>query len=66
MDVAFSSASSFEQRLRGSAFVDVFRDELPPLHLTPTNRIVRKFWCIDQCVEIVGYGGCAQGGFSEQ
>ena len=66
MDVAFSSASSFEQRLCGSAFVDVFSDELPPLHLTPTNRVVRKFWCIDQCVEIVGYGGCAQDGFSEQ
>ena len=66
MDVPFSSASSLEQRLCGCAFVDVFRDELPLLHLTPTNRVVRKFWCIDQCIEIVGYGGCAQGGFSEQ
>ena len=66
MDVAFSSASSLEQRLCGSAFVDVFRDELPPLHLTPTNRVVRKFWGVDQCIEIVVYGGCAQVGFSEQ
>ena len=66
IDVAFSSASSFEQRLCGSAFVDVFRDELPPLHLMPTNRVVRKFWCIDQSVEIVGYDGCAQAGFTEQ
>ena len=66
MDVAFSSASSFEQRLCGSASVNVFCDELPPLHLMPTNWVVRKFWCIDQCIEIVVYGGCAQGGFSEQ
>lgn len=66
MNVAFSSASSFEQRLCGSVFVDVFRDELPPLHLTLTNRVVREFWCIDQCVEIVGCGGYAQNGFSEQ
>lgn len=66
MNVAFSSASSLEQRLCGCAFVDVFRDELPLLHLTPTNRVVRIFWCIDQCVEIVGCGGCAQGVLSEQ
>lgn len=66
VDIAFGSAPSFEQRLFGCAFKDVFSDELPPLHLTPTNRVIRKFWCIDQCIEIVRYGGSAQGGFSEQ
>jgi hypothetical protein len=48
VDVAFGSASCFEQCIDGRAFVDVFSDELPPLPLTPTNWVVRKFWCIDQ------------------
>jgi hypothetical protein len=66
IDVAFGFAPGFEQCLSGCAFEDVISDELPALHLTPTNWVVRKFWCIDQCVEIVGYGGSAQGGYSEQ
>lgn len=66
MDVAFGFAPCLQQRLMGCAFVDVFSEELPPLQLTPSNRVVRKFWCADQCVEIAGYAGCAQDGFSEQ
>lgn len=52
MDVAFGSASCFEQRLIGYAFVDVFSDELPPLFLPMANGVIGKFRCVDQGVEI--------------
>ena len=66
MDVALSLTSCFKQCIDGRAFVDVFSEQLPPLHLTASNWVVRKFWCTDQCVEIVGYASCVQCGFSEQ
>ncbi|MBI6947595.1 hypothetical protein HX788_21735 [Pseudomonas edaphica] len=60
MNVAFG----FKQRLFGCAFVDAFSVELPSLSFD-ADRVVRKFWCVDHRVEIVGFAGCAQGGFSE-
>lgn len=66
MDVAFGVAPCFEQCIMGCAFVDVFSDELPPLHLTPTDRVVRKFWCVDQGVEIGMRIRCVQSELSQQ
>ena len=42
MDVALSFAPGFEQGFDGSAFVDVFSDELPPLFLDGAQRDRRK------------------------
>lgn len=64
MDVAFSFAPCLEQRLNGGAFVNVAGDQVPPFLLAAPNRIVRKLWCVDQCIEIVRYAGCSQDGFS--
>ncbi|MNR28974.1 hypothetical protein D3C85_1463270 [compost metagenome] len=66
MDVALSFAPGFEQRFDGSAFVDVASDELPPLLLPAPSRVIRKFGCVDQCIEIVRYVGCAQDRVSQQ
>ncbi|NNB38680.1 hypothetical protein HBN86_07340 [Pseudomonas fragi] len=43
VNVAFGFASCFEQYIDGCAFVDVFSDELPPLFLAVTQRLVGKF-----------------------
>lgn len=64
MDVALSFASGFEQGFERRAFINVTSDVLPPLLLPAPSRVIRKLWCVDQCIEIVRYAGCSQDGFS--
>lgn len=66
MNVAFGSASCFKQRLFRCAFDDVFSDELPPLFLVVPNRVVGKFRCIDEGVEIGMCVRCVQSELSQQ
>lgn len=66
VDVAFGFAPCFEQSIDGCAFVDVFSDELPPLFLPVTKRVVGKFRCVDQGIEIGMCVWCVQSEFSQQ
>ena len=66
VDVALGFAPCSEQRIDGSAFVDVFSDELPPLFLPVTKRVVGKFRCVDQGIEIGMCVWCVQSEFSQQ
>lgn len=66
VDVAFGLAPCFEQCIDGCALVDVFSDELPPLFLPVTNRVVGKFRCVDQGIEIGMCVWCVQSEFSQQ
>lgn len=66
IDVAFGSPPCFEQCFTGCAFVDVFSNELPSLFLAVPNRVVGKFRCVDQGVEIGMCVRCVQSGLSQQ
>lgn len=52
MDVAFRFASRFEQCIHGGALVNVFSQQSPPFLLVQPDRVIRKFWCVDQGDEI--------------
>jgi len=66
MDVAFRFASRFEKCLYCGALVNVFSQQSPPFLLVLPDWIVRKFWCVDQGVEISSCVGWVHSGFSEQ
>lgn len=54
MDVAFCFASRFDQCPECGALENLLSQQSPSFRLVLPNGVVRKFWCVVQCVEIVG------------